>query len=186
MPLIPLANCFVQSTGFPHASIRVIRSICAIRDTSCCSSCSRFPWRPVHQSTTTDRPLREAKAFLSPTRFTRSRRRPVCWCPADRALREPPVFSLEPNHNPSFLYFRCPLRLCVSARECCCSCSCLLPFIHHRFPTSARSTSLFSRRGAEALRVLRVSFFEAIDTPCDPGFHQGFAKIEQIPKFAPG
>lgn len=28
--------------------------------------------------------------------------------------------------------------------------------------------------GSEALRI---SFFEAIDTPRDPGFHQGFAEI---------
>ena len=47
MPLIPLANCFVQSTSFPHASIRVIRSIRAIRDTSCRSSCCRFPSRSL-------------------------------------------------------------------------------------------------------------------------------------------
>jgi len=65
MPLIPLGNCLVQSTSFPHASIRVIRSICAIRDTSCRSSCCCFPWRPVCQNTTTDRPLRlcERTAF---------------------------------------------------------------------------------------------------------------------------
>ena len=44
MPLIPLANCLVQSTSFPHASIRLIRSI---RDTSCRSSCCRFPSRSL-------------------------------------------------------------------------------------------------------------------------------------------
>ena len=47
MPLIPLGNCFVQSTSFTHASIRVIRSIRAIRDTSCRSSCCRFPSRSL-------------------------------------------------------------------------------------------------------------------------------------------
>ena len=47
MPLIPLGNCLVQSTSFPHASIRVIRSIRAIRDTSCRSSCCRFPSRSL-------------------------------------------------------------------------------------------------------------------------------------------
>jgi len=46
MPLIPLANCLVQSTSFPHAFIRVIRFICAIRDISCRSSCPCFPWQP--------------------------------------------------------------------------------------------------------------------------------------------
>ena len=47
MPLIPLANCLVQSTSFPHASIRVIRSIRAICDTSSRSSCCRFPSRSL-------------------------------------------------------------------------------------------------------------------------------------------
>ncbi len=44
MPLIPLSNCLVQSTSFPHASIRVIR---AIRDTSSRSSCCRFSLRSL-------------------------------------------------------------------------------------------------------------------------------------------
>jgi hypothetical protein len=58
-----------------------------------------------------------------------------------------------------------------------------LQFFSCKASTSSKSWQmLFSRRDAEALRT---SFFEAIDTPRDPGFHQGFAKIEQIPELAP-
>ena len=41
---------------------------------------------------------------------------------------------------------------------------------------------LFSHRDAE---TQGRSFLKAIDTPCNPGFHQGLAKIQQVPKLAP-
>jgi len=81
-------------------------------------------------SITASRPLREAQAF-SPAGALR------------RGVKN------RPSQRPKVLFCR-SLRPCVSARECCCSCSCLLSFIHHRFPTSARSTSLFSCRGLSA------------------------------------
>jgi hypothetical protein len=37
--------------------------------------------------------------------------------------------------------------------------------------------------GISPAETLRISFFPAVDTPDNPGFHQGFAEVKQIVSF---